>query len=96
VGWPRFSINKNSGGPATLILLRIWPQPGLSGCYRASWRRIQSRFGLVSWCSRHSPVIAGRTIGRVGKITQQHNSTPFYLDGSGRAAIDFQPEEGNA
>ena len=25
------------------------------------------------------------------RITHEHNSTPFYMDGSGKAAIDLQP-----
>jgi hypothetical protein len=30
------------------------------------------------------------------KITHEHTSTPFYMDGSGRAATDLQPQAGNA
>jgi ketosteroid isomerase-like protein len=30
------------------------------------------------------------------KITHEHASTPFYMDGSGRAATDLKPEAGRA
>jgi ketosteroid isomerase-like protein len=37
-----------------------------------------------------------RKTGDGWKITHEHNSTPFYMDGSGRAAIDLHPEGSNA
>jgi ketosteroid isomerase-like protein len=37
-----------------------------------------------------------RKTGADWKITHEHNSTPFYMDGSGRAATDLQPEAGSA
>lgn len=33
-----------------------------------------------------------RKAGRVWKIAHEHTSTPFYMDGSGRAATDLRPE----
>jgi ketosteroid isomerase-like protein len=32
-----------------------------------------------------------RMIGGQWKITHEHNSTPFYMDGSDKAALDLQP-----
>jgi ketosteroid isomerase-like protein len=32
-----------------------------------------------------------RKIGGRWQITHEHNSTPFYMDGSDRAALDLQP-----
>lgn len=29
------------------------------------------------------------------RITHEHSSTPFYMDGSGRAANDLRPETSN-
>jgi ketosteroid isomerase-like protein len=37
-----------------------------------------------------------RKTGAGWKITHEHSSTPFYMDGSGRAATDLQPEASNA
>jgi ketosteroid isomerase-like protein len=37
-----------------------------------------------------------RKTGAGWKITHEHTSTPFYMDGSGRAATDLQPGTGNA
>jgi PhnB protein len=37
-----------------------------------------------------------RKTGAGWQITHEHNSTPFYMDGSGRAATDLQPEASNA
>jgi ketosteroid isomerase-like protein len=31
-----------------------------------------------------------------GWKVHEHDSTPFYIDGSGRAATDLQPEAANA
>lgn len=36
-----------------------------------------------------------RISGGTWKITHEHNSVPFYMDGSGRAATDLHPESGN-
>jgi hypothetical protein len=30
-------------------------------------------------------------IGGEWRITHEHNSTPFYMDGSDKAALDLQP-----
>jgi len=32
-----------------------------------------------------------RRIGGAWRITHEHNSTPFYMDGSDKAALDLQP-----
>lgn len=32
-----------------------------------------------------------RKIGGAWQITHEHNSTPFYMDGSDKAALDLQP-----
>jgi ketosteroid isomerase-like protein len=32
-----------------------------------------------------------RKIGGTWRITHEHNSTPFYMDGSDKAALDLQP-----
>jgi ketosteroid isomerase-like protein len=32
-----------------------------------------------------------RKIGGEWQITHEHNSTPFYMDGSDKAALDLQP-----
>jgi ketosteroid isomerase-like protein len=32
-----------------------------------------------------------RKVGGTWRITHEHNSTPFYMDGSFRAALDLQP-----
>jgi ketosteroid isomerase-like protein len=32
-----------------------------------------------------------RKIGGAWRITHEHNSTPFYMDGSDKAALDLQP-----
>jgi ketosteroid isomerase-like protein len=32
-----------------------------------------------------------KKIGDAWKITHEHNSAPFYMDGSGRPALDLQP-----
>lgn len=32
-----------------------------------------------------------RKIGGQWKVTHEHNSTPFYMDGSDKAALDLQP-----
>jgi ketosteroid isomerase-like protein len=32
-----------------------------------------------------------RKIDSVWKITHEHNSAPFYIDGSGRPALDLKP-----
>jgi ketosteroid isomerase-like protein len=37
-----------------------------------------------------------RKTGGTWKITHEHNSTPFYMDGSGRAANDLHPETSDA
>ena len=37
-----------------------------------------------------------RKTGGTWKITHEHNSTPFYMDGSGRAANDLRPEASDA
>ena len=37
-----------------------------------------------------------RKAGGAWKITHEHTSTPFYMDGSGRAATDLRPENSNA
>jgi ketosteroid isomerase-like protein len=37
-----------------------------------------------------------RKTGDGWKITHEHNSTPFYMDGSGRAATDLRPGASNA
>lgn len=37
-----------------------------------------------------------RKTGAGWQITHEHNSTPFYMDGSGLAATDLQPEAGSA
>ena len=35
--------------------------------------------------------IGFRKIGGKWLITHEHNSTPFYMDGSDKAALDLQP-----
>ena len=37
-----------------------------------------------------------RKTGSAWKITHEHTSTPFYMDGSGRAATDLKPEASGA
>jgi ketosteroid isomerase-like protein len=32
-----------------------------------------------------------RKTGGQWLVTHEHNSTPFYMDGSGKAALDLQP-----
>jgi PhnB protein len=32
-----------------------------------------------------------RKTGGAWRITHEHNSTPFYMDGSDKAALDLQP-----
>ena len=36
-----------------------------------------------------------RKTGGAWRITHEHSSTPFYMDGSGRAANDLRPETSN-
>jgi ketosteroid isomerase-like protein len=45
---------------------------------------------------RRNATLGLRKTGTGWKITHEHASTPFYMDGSGRAATDLQPEAGNA
>ena len=37
-----------------------------------------------------------RRTGSAWKITHEHTSTPFYMDGSGRAATDLRPDAAHA
>ena len=35
--------------------------------------------------------VCPRKVDGTWRITQEHNSTPFYMDGSFKAAVDLQP-----
>jgi ketosteroid isomerase-like protein len=51
---------------------------------------------LNTWDGEHQNMWTRSTLGlrKIGdgwKITHEHNSAPFYMDGSGRPALDLQP-----
>ena len=63
---------------------------GLALCYGLQYVRTRTREGEeAAWWSRITMALASRQDG--WQIIHEHNSVPFYMDGSYRAAVDLDP-----
>ena len=79
-------------GPVEIEMrdLAIEAEGDLGLCHGLQYVRARTRDGEdAAWWSRITMTFA-RT-GRGWQITHEHNSVPFHMDGSYRAAIDLDP-----
>jgi ketosteroid isomerase-like protein len=89
-GWDAWYQTWREGPDVQITQLSIVAEGDLAYCHSLNRMRGTRTDGTTSDVWFRSTLALRRTDGG-WKVVHEHNSTPFYMDGTDRAALDLQP-----